>query len=438
MSYNPFSHGNPVSPAEFFDRRQPLRRVVGRLLSGGQSTAIVGEPRTGKTSLLHYLVAPETQADLYGAAMERLIFSYLDTQVLAGHFTPFQFWEQALTTVKARLVDPEPVQDSPIAVQYHICYDNHFGTFTLETLFRLLKENGWWLVLLLDEFDTLLHHPLLNCAEFFGGLRSLASRSGALVLVVASRLPLSALNAKTQELNPSGSPYFNIFAEIALGPFPERDVATLLNRAGDCFTPEDRRAIRVAAGKHPYLLQVAASAMWDAWEEGIGDVGERRRYIGQRLYREHRLHFADTWRIWSPSMRKAFTSVALAHTARLLPERGFLTDAFIEDLRDWAPELDDLEATGLLARDKQVRGGWRVVPQVMLWWLADELVRAVRADTPFEHWLRAQELDGLLTRKELEQLREVVRGAVQVLRQGATTLVEAFAKGVGAGLAGGA
>ncbi len=65
-------------------------------------------------------------------------------------------------------------------------------------------------------------------------------------------------------------------------------------------------------------------------------------------------------------------------------------------------------------------------------WLADELVRKVRDDkTSFEDWLRAQEMDGKLTRQQQDQLSTVVRGAVQVLTQGATTLIEAFAGGVG-------
>lgn len=406
-------------------------------MSGGQSTAIVGEPRTGKTSLLHYLTGPkEGREALYGEQTSQLLFAYLDTQLLGGQFTAPQFWEQALMLGLEWLAQAKP--DTALAQQYQLCQDNDFGPFTLEALFRLIKGDGRRLVLLLDEFDTLLHHPVLNSAEFFGGLRSLASRSeGALALVVGSRLPLSQLNARTQTFNPTGSPYFNIFAEITLGPFPEKDVAELLSRAGDRFSPWDKRAIRAVAGGHPFLLQTAAAAMRDTHEDGLTDATDRRRAMGQRLYRENKWLFADTWRVWTPALRKAFTTVALAYTARLLPQREFLTDAFIAGLRDFGPELDDLDAAGLITRDEQVRGGWRVAPQAMLWWLADELVRAVRADTPFEAWLRAQELDHLLTHKEREQLGQVVRGAVQVLGQGATTLVEAFAKGLGESLAGG-
>ena len=54
---NPFFYGNPVPPDQFLDRRRELRRITGRIVNQGQSTAIVGEPRSGKTSLLLYLSA---------------------------------------------------------------------------------------------------------------------------------------------------------------------------------------------------------------------------------------------------------------------------------------------------------------------------------------------------------------------------------------------
>jgi hypothetical protein len=126
-------------------------------------------------------------------------------------------------------------------------------------------------------------------------------------------------------------------------------------------------------------------------------------------------------------MRRAFTIVALANVEYLLPGRQFLIDAFIKELRDLGPELYDLEVTGMLAHDEQVPGGWRVRPQIMLWWLADELIRALRGDTSFGDWLRAQELDGLLTRREREQMVGIVQG----LRQGQAAFLEGFAKGLG-------
>jgi hypothetical protein len=179
--------------------------------------------------------------------------------------------------------------------------------------------------------------------------------------------------------------------------------------------------------------------MWEAYEDGLADIIERRRVVSACLHEENESFFLDTWRVWLPVTRKAFTTVALAHTTHLLPGREFLTDAYLESMRDFGPELNDLKTAGLLLPDTQIRGGWRVVPQAMLWWLADELVRAVRQDeTAFETWLQEQELAHLLTKKEREQLGQAARGVMQVLQQGTTNLVEAFAKGLGDSLAGGA
>jgi hypothetical protein len=428
MADNPFLCGNPVGAGSFFDRSEQLRRVVSRLLAGGQSTAVLGEPRAGKTSLLRYLSAPENLDALYGAARQHLLFSQIDIQMLGAEFTAAEFWQLALTPLYEQVILMQP--DSATARQYGVCKANQFGNATLSELFKVVHANNWRLVLLLDDFHLLLHHRVLNSAEFFGGLRGLAQEGKGLAVVIASCMPLSTMNSEAQAFKPTGSPYLNIFSEVTLGPFPARDIEALLALAGERFHARDRQAIVMLAGGQPFLLQASAAATWDAYEEGLTNAADRRRYVGQRVYREYRLHFTDTWRLWPPAGRKAFTSVALAHTAHLLPERAFLTAAFVEGLRDWAPELGDLEATGLVMRDETIEGGWRVAPEVMLWWLADELVRAVRADAPFEDWLRAEELDGVMTHHEKEQLSEVVRGAAQVLRQGAGTLVEAFAKGV--------
>jgi hypothetical protein len=418
----PFYSGNPVSSQGFIDRRQPLRRILGRV-QRGESTAIVGEPRTGKTSLLLYLAAPEVRAELYGERSGQLSFAYLNTQALGGSFTQGQFWERALAAVKEEAVDPSP--DSPLARQYRVCQENGFGTFTLGVLFQRLHDLDRGLVLLLDEFDLLLHHPILNSAEFFGGLRALASQSkGALALVIASNLPLARLNQETLVFNPTGSPYFNILSEIVLGAFPAGDVEALLDRAGDRFTAQDRREIRQLAGGHPFLLQAAAAILWDAYDEGIADEGECSRSVTQKLFQEQRQHFANTWRNWTPETRQAFTVVALADTGEMLPDRKFHLNELLEGLPAWQPELTDLESAGLLARQSVARSGWRVTQRIMVLWLADELMRAIRSDSSFSDWLQAAQLEGRWTRGQREQLI----AAAKSLGDGIIRLVEALGR----------
>jgi len=325
---NPFFYGAPVPVDLFVDRRRELRRIDGRIVNRGQSTAIVGEPRSGKTSLLLYLESSEARARFYGAGGERLVFSYLDAQTLGGQFTQAQFWEYALCPLHERAIAPDP--GSPLAQAYQMCCENNFGTFMLERLFARMGQTDWRLVLMLDEFDVLLYHPVLNSAEFFGGLRGLTSRSrGALVLVVASRRSLASLNKDTQQLSRTGSPYFNFLDEITLGPWPGKAVDELLDWGRGRFTPGDRRFITEIAGGHPYLLQVAAFELWEAYEEGQDDPDQRRRRVGHRLYDEAARTLGDTWRLWSPETRQVFATIALAHV-NSLAQRGVCSKVTIQ------------------------------------------------------------------------------------------------------------
>jgi hypothetical protein len=427
---NPFFYGNPVPPDQFIDRRKELRRIIGRILNQGQSTAVVGEPRSGKTSLLDYLAAPEAR-QLYDACEKRLVFSYLDAHTLSGKFSQAQFWEMALHPLHEPAIVPKP--DSPLAKAYEMCRENDFGAFVLERFLAQMALTVWRLVLMLDEFDVLLHHPILNSAEFFGSLRSLASRSrGSLALIIASRRPLESLNKDTQQFSRTGSPYFNFLDEITLGPWPNKDVAALLRLARDRFTTDDHRFIAEVTGGHPYLLQVAASELWEAYEEGQRDPNRRRQQAGQSLYDEAALTLGDTWRLWSPATRRAFTAVALAY----IPMQSRLhVERLVRDMPDLELELRALAKQGFVAEDATIPGGWRVRPGAFLWWLADELVRMVRREVPFEEWLRKQEWEGLLTRDEKQQLDKGVRALGDKLRDGAAPLIKAAAEGAAKGAA---
>ena len=84
--------------------------------------------------------------------------------------------------------------------------------------------------------------------------------------------------------------------------------------------------------------------------------------------------------------------------------------------------------------DETVPGGWRVRPGAFLWWLADELTRTVRSDEAFEDWLRAEVVEGPLTRKEKQQLSQVARQTMDLVRGGVSALIEAAAYGIGSGL----
>jgi len=74
---NPFIYGNPVPVTQHVNRQRELRTLFSRL-QRGESTAIVGEPRIGKTSLLRCLATPAVQREWLAAEVERLIPLELD------------------------------------------------------------------------------------------------------------------------------------------------------------------------------------------------------------------------------------------------------------------------------------------------------------------------------------------------------------------------
>ena len=81
------------------------------------------------------------------------------------------------------------------------------------------------------------------------------------------------------------------------------------------------------------------------------------------------------------------------------------------------------------------------LPNLMVWWLADELVRAARqgsSDQPFEEWLQAQEMTNwLTTRKQRDTLASFAQKTGELLLEGTGKFIESFAEGLGSGLSGG-
>jgi hypothetical protein len=424
MPKSPFVHGGPVSPADFLNRRRELRRLLNRL-EKGQGTAVVGQPHTGKTSLLRFVLDNVKRDSVAGRKLDRCWFRDIDSHMLSKTFNQAAFWGHVLEPIAVYFESGE------LRNLYETSRENNFGAFTLMRLFSALEKAELRLVVMLDEFDALLSHPILNSAEFYGSLRSLSSRFDSLALVIATRRSLNQLNVQTQEINPHSSPYFNVFTELRLGPLPKRDVATLLAYAERRFNSNDRQFITLASGRHPYLLQLTADIMWEAQTDGVDDT-ERYQVVAEELRMQSEGHFADTWRSWSEAERKVVIAISLAQISMLAEEHRFDWTNLIEDITDYSPEIRGLEKSGTIVEVEKDK--WQVTQRALLWWLADEIKRQVRDEASLEAWLESQELSGILTQTEKRNIAQVLAKLAGVIGRGATTMIEAFAKGVGEGL----
>ena len=275
--------------------------------------------------------------------------------------------------------------------------------------------------MLIDEFDSLLTHPNFNSAEFFGGLRSISSRTEGLQLITASRMTIAEMNRRTQEINPLGSPYFNTFSEVTLRPFSKQAVTELLDQAlegsGVQFGRDDKAYVRWLSGRHPYRVQVAASALFDAIADEL-EGEERYTTAGEYFYERAAAHFDDLWQHLDDAARTVMVILALVELGGMAQRRMF-SFGEIERPQRFSPELRRLEKLGLV---EKVGKGWQFDPKSLLlwqgerwrvasggfvWWLADVAIAGTRDIPDFQQWLHDQEVRGyLLTRKQWKTLRD--------------------------------
>lgn len=260
---NPFTFGNPIKdPVRFYGREAEIRQITNRLLSSAhESTSIIGERRMGKTSLLYHLSHPEVSKAL-GITPDQYCLVYADLQGLTD-ITPARFWQRVLKKMSRSLVD-ESLKSSIEKLGERESFD----LFDLEDLFESTQDKGLTVVLMMDEFEYVTQNPNFK-GDFFGGLRALAIHHGV-ALLPATRRELVDL-CHSEEIK--GSPFFNIFANVVLRPFPLTDAASLvdgyLTSLEGAFSPEEREFILRLGGGQPFFLQIAGHYLVDAKSQGL-------------------------------------------------------------------------------------------------------------------------------------------------------------------------
>ncbi|MBI5029164.1 MAG: orc1/cdc6 family replication initiation protein [Chloroflexi bacterium] len=405
---NPFLYGKPVPPAQHIGRRIEIRTLFSRL-ANGESTAIVGEPHIGKSSLLRYLADEVARSEWLGKISEQQVCIEIDCQILSTTFTTNDFWQTILTVIL------ETANDA-IKKQCKIVTENNFGSFTLEALFKLLAKQERRVVLLIDEFDSLLNHPNFNHAEFFGALRSFATRTDGLAVITASRSSVTQMNRKSAELNPYGSPFFNNSIEVRLLPFAREDAQNLIettlarNNGKIRFSSEDYDWLFSLAGKQPFLVQVAGASLYDAIANG--DAGDKRYINATAIFHQRAAaHFADFWRSLTDDEKRALFLLALAEYRGYVDGRSFDMQQ-LGKLDRFAPELRHLRELGVVESDTAPNAvawndeNWRVASAGVVTWLMENIVVGLRSTKDFDA-VRGMEFLGPLTRDEIAKIKDI-------------------------------
>lgn len=359
---NPFFHRGPIHDARFFRDRSEEVAQARQLLSLGQSIAIVGPRRIGKSSLLLHL------ARLAGRD-GRDCYVYFDCEAWADASPEalHALLVEALTGAQGQAA-PWPATSAPL-LPYR----------AFRSAVRAAITPGQRLIFLLDEFESLSANPHLD-AGFFSGLRALAT-AGEVAFVTASARSLGWLTFA--EPSALSSPFFNIFTQIRLKPFSD-DAASALVRelaaeAGAPMADNTVDFVLKLAGPHPFFVQMAAYYAFAQLDAPSGELAPAaQREVRAEFVAQAEPHWRYAWLELAPAERKALVltgdlAQAEPGLARHLRELALVVDTA------GGPALLSPEVRTFFAR-QPVDGLWQLPPLAI-----DRAARRV--------WLDGNELD---------------------------------------------
>jgi hypothetical protein len=151
----------------------------------------------------------------------------------------------------------------------------------MRTLCECLTEDGYGLVLLLDEFESITKNERIG-PEFYSFFRSLANNF-RIAFVTASGRNLKDMCVSHQI---SDSPFFNIFAVNYLGVFGMAEARILVNSPskeyGIPLEPVSNIVVE-EGGLYPFFLQMMCASWFDFLESEGKNAGD---YAGKSTPKE--------------------------------------------------------------------------------------------------------------------------------------------------------
>lgn len=306
---SPFLAFTLIPPSIFLGRSNAITLVCNQLADKEfRSTALVGGPYTGKTSLLRYLTSQEIQATYPVLAKSWNI--YISGDVLGLTATPAQFWASCFREIQ-RQVDPGPLKDRVLAMAEKT-RKAEFDIFDLEDFLDECAAKNQKLVLFIDDFVNLLRNAnFWPPSDFFHQVRNLAHRTPrTLAFVVGTPRPVIEL----WDLSKNASPFYNSLLSTSIGRLTEDEVKNLVREG---FTKlqlqssdEIEQLVLKASACQPSLVnfvaglcaemmkaegKISVDKLYAAFRDPDGPVVDLIRRIREQLDRTER-EWVDTAR----------------------------------------------------------------------------------------------------------------------------------------------
>lgn len=313
---NPYFYGGPIKEScDFFGREEALQTIFERLNKAG-STSVIGQRRSGKTSLLRYLMT-EAAHNACAFDAQNFVFVYMDPR--SGLRGSEDFYRR-LTETLAKQV-PAVVPDA----------GGELDEEQVQSVLEKLAPRR--LVLVLDEFQEITSVGNFP-RDFFSFLHGL-SQVHEVCFITATTDNLYACCPPEMV----SSPFPSIFAAVYLGSWTESEFAHFLaetsKRSGAPMLRHKSEILNLA-GRFPFYVQMACWFYFDTWRK-LGEITSQDQVsIKHRFADQVRPHFERMWERHLTLQEKA-ALVTLAHakgptddlTLRRLTQKGWVVDGHI-------------------------------------------------------------------------------------------------------------
>jgi hypothetical protein len=320
---NPFDYGPPVSPERFYGRKKAILEVKSRIGAiSSQCINIVGMRRNGKTSLLRLI---RERTEKFCQPQQKPLIVTLDLQSPKFH-TPKGIIEGLRREIlKQTGTEPwrQDVNDDP---------------FEVEDGFIWLRDRGYRLIVILDEFEGIIRR--LELFQDWGEDWRAKACDGMLAMVIASKRPLS----EDWRTRFPTSRFPNLFSTEILGALEEEFWHDLVKdgfiQSGEMDVVPDRLIdwIDELTGGLPFYVKMAASMFWQ-----YGDYEQARiEFIYQATPR-----FEELWADLTASERQIMKNAggkiltqsdavvdSLKRHGLLRSDGGLFSSAFAEFVRN--------------------------------------------------------------------------------------------------------
>jgi len=298
----PYCYDRPIDDPDLFVGRGPLVDDMAARVRRGESFAVLGGTRIGKTTLFQQVkraldLRPETPSG------QRIVPVLLSAQQF-GRLSRSAIFSAILDELRGA-VDEAVAADLGDAIRELRAGDEDyaFDLFTSALRDAMRRDEEFALFILLDEVDELRQHDWSK--TFFGNHRFLISQSEMrqrVSLMIAGTLSSASL------WNTAGSPFYNVVTIVELVLLADDELRALIPVGFPQGLPGKVEADLLAeVGGHPYLMQYFLSRIWES-----GTDGDPVAEAGRRFSKERRGDFQRWWGACGEDARPLFGQIAHA------------------------------------------------------------------------------------------------------------------------------